>query len=297
MPVWGKARKLRVLVIDGINNHDWQAGTRMIREVLESSGRFEVNVSTTPAREAPLAEWANWKPRFDGIDVVVNNFNGGHLENGIRWPREIEVALEEYLRRGGGLVCFHAANNAFLGWDDYNEMIGLGWRDVNFGPELIVDDTGHVAVVPAGQGMKPGHGPRHDFVMTMMEPRHPITRGLPERWMHPSEQLTHGQHAVAQPKHGLVEKEVRVLTYAWSKDSKRREPMDWLRTWGRGRIYVTMLGHTWRNEENPNLHCAGFRALFARGVEWAATGKVTLAAPSQMPDADRALVVESGPSR
>jgi len=41
-----------------------------------------------------------------------------------------------------------------------------------------------------------------------------------------------------------------------------------------GRIYTTMLGHTWRGEDNPNLRCVGFQTLFARGVEWAATGKV-----------------------
>jgi type 1 glutamine amidotransferase len=50
--------------------------------------------------------------------------------------------------------------------------------------------------------------------------------------------------------------------------------MDWVRSWGRGRIYTTMLGHTWKNEANPNLDDPNFRALLARGVEWAATGKV-----------------------
>jgi hypothetical protein len=30
-----------------------------------------------------------------------------------------------------------------------------------------------------------------------------------------------------------------------------------------------MLGHTWKDEPNPNLHCPEFRKLFAQGVEWA----------------------------
>jgi hypothetical protein len=54
--------------------------------------------------------------------------------------------------------------------------------------------------------------------------------------------------------------------------------MDWVRQWGRGRVYTTMLGHTWKDELNPNLDDLNFQALLARGTEWAATGAVTLPA-------------------
>ncbi len=275
-PLVAAAGKLAVLIIDGINNHDWQAGTRAIKSILEGTGRFNVDVSTTPPADAPSSAWDGWRPEFSNYKVVVSNFNGGHLPNGIRWPRSVETSLEDYLEKGGGFVSYHAANNAFLQWDNYNEMIGLGWRDKSFGPGLIIDSNERVAVVPAGEGLNPGHGPRHDFLMTTLDPRHPITRGMPKEWMHRAEQLTHGQHAPAHQPHGAIEKELHILTYAKSKDSHRREPMDWVRTWGRGRIYVTMLGHTWKNEDNPNLQSTGFQTLLERGVEWAATGHVTL---------------------
>jgi uncharacterized protein len=284
-----QTKKLRVLVIDGINNHDWQAGTKEIGRILEATGRFTVDVSTSPPKDAPRADWDTWRPDFKGRDVVVSNFNGGHLPDGVRWPSPVEQAFEAYVRNGGGFVSFHAANNAFLGWDDYNEMIGLGWRDIKFGPGLIVDENEKVVVVPDAEGLGPGHGPAHTFTMTMMDPRHPITAGMPKQWMHPTEQLTHGQHAPAHPKHGAIEKELHILTYALSKDSHRREPMDWLRSWGAGHIYVTMLGHTWRNQENPNCHCAGFETLFARGVEWAASGKVTIPMPVKFPTAQNVV--------
>lgn len=287
--VAAQTKKLRALVIDGINNHDWQAGTKEIRRILEGTSLFTVDVSTSPPKDAPRADWDGWRPEFKGCDVIVSNFNGGHLADGVRWPRPVEESFEAYVRRGGGVVSFHAANNAFFGWDEYNEMIGLGWRDIKFGPGLIVDENEKVVVVPAGEGLGPGHGPAHTFTMTMMDPRHPITAGMPKQWMHPTEQLTHGQHAPAHPRHGAIEKELRILTYALSKDSHRREPMDWLRTWGAGRIYVTMLGHTWRNQENPNCRCAGFETLFARGVEWAASGKVTIPIPKQFPTAEQVV--------
>ena len=282
--------KIRVLVIDGVNNHDWAAGTRGLVEILGRAGVFAVEVSTTPAASAGAAEWAGWRPEFAKYDVVVSNFNGGHTAAGVRWPAPVEQGMLRYVERGGGLVIYHAANNAFLEWPEYNEMIGLGWRDKSFGPGLIVDEQERVVVVPGGEGPGPGHGPRHDFQMTTRDPRHPITRGFPKTWMHPAEQLTHGQHGPVRTVRGALEKELTILTYAWSKDSKRREPMDWVRRWGKGRIYTTMLGHTWKDEENPNLRCAGFRAMLARGVEWAGTGKVSLRLPAEMPTGERVVL-------
>jgi len=252
-------RKLSAVIVDGLNNHDWAPATAAIKSILEGTGRFTVEVSTWPKL-----------PEFSRYDVVVNNFNGGHTQTGTRWPAEVERALEAYVRSGGGLVVFHAANNAFLNWPEYNRMIGLGWRDPSFGQGLAIGAGGRVVTVPKGQGLAPGHGPRHDFEVFVLAADHPITRGLPPHWLHPSEQLTHGQHG---PNEGLT-----VLTYAFSEVSHQGEPMDWVGEYGRGRVYTTMLGHTWKNEPSPNLDDLNFQALLARGVEWAATGAVTLAA-------------------
>lgn len=252
--------QIRVLIVDGVNNHDWAAATAGIRSILDEAGGFSVEVSTvTP-------ETLNqWKPDFFKYQVVVNNFNGGHLDNGIRWPERVEKQLEAYVKGGGGLVVYHAANNAFLHWAAYNDMIGLGWRDPDFGPGLAISDEGAVVTIPKGSGLKPGHPPRGDFVVYLLDRHHPITRGLPDHWLQPMEQLTHGQHGPAQ---GLT-----ILTYAHSPVSEKNEPMDWVKNYGRGRVYVTMLGHTWRNEPNPNLESPEFRKLLSQGIRWAATGK------------------------
>ena len=271
-------RPLSVLIIDGINNHDWEAGTRAIKTILTSSGRFTVDVSTTPPRDAPKAAWDGWRPEFSRYDAVVVNFNGGHKDDGIRWPAEVEQSLEKYVRSGGGLVVFHAANNAFLHWQAWNEMIGLGWRDKSFGDGLAVTNDGKVITIPKGSGLNPGHGPRHDFQICLARDN-PITRGLPQCWLHPSEQLSHGQHG---PAVGLT-----ILTYALSEVSKQNEPMDWVSRFGKGRVYTTMQGHTWQNEANPNLECVAFQTLLARGLEWTASGRVTIPVPANLPTAQR----------
>jgi type 1 glutamine amidotransferase len=268
--VWA-APPIRVLIVDGINNHDWQAGTRLMRDILEKQGGFTVDVSTSPAANAAPEAWDAWRPKFSRYQVVINNFNGGHLDNGVRWPAEVERALEAYVRGGGGLVVFHAANNAFLHWPAYNDMIGLGWRAKTFGRGIRIGDDGKPVFIPQGEGAGPGHPALLDFEIHLTAAKHPITDGLPRVWMHPREQLTHGQHG---PAEGLT-----ILTYAASPVTKQNEPMDWVRDYGNGRVYVTMLGHTWKNEPSPNFDDVLFQTLFLRGVEWAATGRVTIPVP------------------
>src|SRR5277367_649813 len=120
-------KTLSALIVDGVNNHDWAAGTRAIRSTLEGTGRFRVAVATWPE-----------KPEFSKYDVVIMNFNSGHLADSKAWPPELENALVAYVRGGGGLVVYHAANNSFPRWPEYNEMIGLGWRDPSFGEGRVV---------------------------------------------------------------------------------------------------------------------------------------------------------------
>ncbi len=271
--------RVRVLIVDGINNHDWAAATHAITQILGGTGLFAVEASTTPPREASQDAWNAWHPDFSAYDVVINNFNGGHLADGIAWPSGVQTSLEKFVRGGGGLVSYHAANNAFLNWAAYNDMIGLGWRSKSFGKGIAISDDDKVVVLPKGTGMEPGHPPRLDFAMHVRGVDHPITAGMPKVWLHPSEQLTHGQHG---PAEGLT-----ILTYAHSPVSNQNEPMDWVRSYGKGRVYTTMLGHTWTGEPNPNLDCVGFQTLLARGVQWAATGTVTIPIPANFPGPDK----------
>jgi type 1 glutamine amidotransferase len=252
--------EVRLLIVDGVNNHDWAAGSAAIKAILAEAGGFQVDLATVTAQQVE-----QWRPEFSKYQVVINNFNSGHTSEGLACPTRVEKELEDFVRRGGGLVSFHAANNAFLSWAAYNEMIGLGWRDPDFGEGLAVSDDGTVIRIPKGEGLKPGHPKREDFVVHVREQKHPVTKGLPEEWVQPMDQLTHGQHG---PAAGLT-----ILTYAYSPVSKRNEPMDWVRNYGKGRVYVTMLGHTWKGEAYPNLKVPEFWKMFAQGVAWTATGK------------------------
>jgi type 1 glutamine amidotransferase len=216
--------------------------------------------------------------------VVIQNFNGGAGRGSRHWPKRVQEALEAYVTAGGGLVIFHAANNAFREWAAYNEMIGLGWRDKGFGSTLIVGEDQEVVRMSAGEGLGPGHGPDHEFVVEVLDPAHPICQGLPPKWLHASDQLSHGQRGPA--------KDVAVLTYAYSRDTGQNEVLEWVIPYGAGRIYVTMLGHIWEGHSNVAVRCVGFQTTFIRGVEWAATGDVTYPVPESFPTPGQVLLAD-----
>ncbi|MBV5315860.1 MAG: hypothetical protein JZU47_21355, partial [Prolixibacteraceae bacterium] len=52
-------------------------------------------------------------------------------------------------------------------------------------------------------------------------------------------------------------------------------------TYGKGRIFHTTLGH-----DDYSCEGVGFITSFIRGVQWAATGKVTIPVPDDFPSAD-----------
>src|SRR3546814_8561775 len=72
------------------------------------------------------SDWTGWRPRFARYDVVLSNFNGGdHGLDVVQWPAAVRTDFEAYVKRGGGFVSFHAANNAFPGWLASEQMVGL----------------------------------------------------------------------------------------------------------------------------------------------------------------------------
>ena len=97
-------RELRVLIIDGQNNHQWQVTTPVLKNILENTGRFQVNVVTAP-RSGVAA--STFDPDFNSYDAVLSNYNGE------AWPGKVRTSFERFVREGGGFVVFHAADNSF----------------------------------------------------------------------------------------------------------------------------------------------------------------------------------------
>lgn len=265
---------IKVLIIDGQNNHNWKATTPVLKKSLEETGIFKVDVATSPPKGQDLS---SFKPNFSDYDVVLSNYNGQ------MWPEETRKAFEEYVQGGGGVLVVHAANNAFAGWKEYNEMIGLGWRNNKYGPRVTLDDKGKVVRTPQGEGPGAGHGPQHEFQVVIRDPRHPIMQGLPQAFMHAKDELYHGQRGPAANMH--------ILATAYSAPDKRgtgaHEPMVWVIPYGKGKVVTNVMGHS-----DHAMTCAAFQEILQRSAEWVATGKVekTADVPEDFPSPEKVSV-------
>lgn len=232
---------IRAAVVTGANNHDWEWTAPEIARALTETGRFAAEVVRDPA--AWLAD-APARAAAGGLHLLVLDYNGP------RWGEAAERGFLQAVAGGVGVTVLHAANNAFPGWTEYERLVGLLWRDGT------------------------GHGAYHPFDVHVVDPHHAITAGMEDLRQHPDELY----HRLV-PAAGA---EFRVLLSAFSDQKHggtgRHEPMATAGAYGRGRVFHTPLGHTWRGVPASRASWADpqLRRLVARGSEWAATGTVTL---------------------
>lgn len=244
-------KKIQVLIITGQNGHDWRAVTPPMRKALEDTGRFEVRVTEEFRGGGPetLAPY----------DVVVLNYFDRNRPE-LRWGERADNALLDFVKSGKGLVVYHFSVAAFNGWQEFEKICGGNWRPNN----------GH-------------HSAGHDFTVDIKDANHPITRGLKKSFPQPKDELY--ANLKWQP-----EGPYRILATAWDEHAlyhgKARQPipgaginqpMFWVRDYGKGRVFTTVLGH-----DGPAVETPAFVVTFTRGAEWAATGEVTLPIPAGM---------------
>lgn len=291
-------KDLKALIIDGQNNHGaWPKTTMMMKDYLEQAG-FNVDVARTkftwqgphndndegmgearrkqlqsqyPIGKAETVEMekalpdSTYSPAFEKYDLVVSNF--GWLAAPL--PAKTQLAMEKFVNNGGGLIIIHAADNSWPEWLEYNKMIGLGaWgnRSEKDGPFVYYNDSGELV-----RDMTPGpagsHGKQHEFLITIRDKNHPITRGMPSSWLHAKDELYERLRGPAI--------NMNVIGSSYSdpekngSGTKRHEPMMMTIQYGKGRVFHTPLGHT-----DYSMECVGFIVMFQRAAEWAATGKV-----------------------
>ena len=286
-------QKISVLIIDGQNNHDqWPKTTFMLKSYLEETNLFKVDIQRTAftwkgekylteysisdtikseAKENPEPD-PNFKPKFSNYDVIISNFGW----NASSWPEETEKVFEKFINMGGGLVVFHAADNSFPNWTAYNQMIGLGgWgnRTEKDGP-YVYYNTNNELIRDTTPGNGGNHGPQHEYQIQIRNTDHPITKGMPEKWLHTKDELYEQLRGPAENM------EILATTYTSKeyKGSERHEPALMVLNYGKGRIFHNIMGHA-----DYSVQCVGFITTMLRGTEWAATGKVTLPIPDDFP--------------
>jgi uncharacterized protein len=243
--------RLQALIITGQNPHDWRGTTQSLRRALEDTEKFEVRVveefrGGTPEMLAPY-----------GL-IIMNYYDGGRPVN--RFGERADNAISEFVRSGKGLVLYHLSLGAFDGWTDYEKMSGGNWRP----------NQGH-------------HSAAHDFALDIKDSNHPITSGLKSPLMIKKDELFANLRWQPEGAYHVLATAYDDHSLYGARDSQAKpgagidEPILWTTQFGMGRVFVTALGHDPADTENP-----AFKITFARGAEWAASGKVTISIPPEL---------------
>lgn len=275
-------QKYEVMIVTGQNNHDWQRTLGHLEGALQDTDLFNITVSLTPPKDSEPAEWDSWRPDFGAYSVVLLAYNGE------MWPEAVRNDFEAYVAGGGAVLVQHAANNPFPGWEAFEQMVGLLWRGKDIGHRAYWDEDSGLMRLPPGEDRGAGHGRLHDWQITTRNAEHPIMVGLPAVWLHPHDELYHGQRG---PAEGM-----NVLATAWSDPESggtgEHELMVWWTAFGEGRVLTLLPGHLWGGQEDDRaLRCVGFRTLLQRSTEWLASGEVALPAPDNFPTATEMVVL------
>ena len=150
-------------------------------------------------------------------------------------PENAQENLLNFVRGGKGFFVQHLASASFPKWEEFGKLCGRKW----------VMGTS-------------GHSPRSVFKAKVVNKQHPITAGLDDFEI--DDELYSKLQGTG---------EINVLVEGDSEFSKKAEPLVFTLNYGKGRVVHNAFGHDRKALMTPNV-----QKIIARGVEWAATGKV-----------------------
>ena len=150
-------------------------------------------------------------------------------------PGQAQENLLNFVKDGKGFFVQHLASASFGKWEEFGKLCGRKW----------VMGTS-------------GHGPRSVFKADIANKEHPITAGL-------------NNFDVDDELYAKLQGtgDINVLVTADSDWSKNTEPLVFTQSYGKGRVVQNAFGHDRKALMTPEV-----QKIIARGVEWAATGKV-----------------------
>lgn len=231
---------LRVLVVTGNEAHkwhNWEKSTARIVAALRLDPRVKLDITTD-------IEDLGRKKLGDYATIVFNNYCNWHDPKGI--SQAARAAFVGYVRDGGGLVLVHFANGAFhpslpmagaSDWPEYRRIVRRVW---NHTP-------------PKGKPAS-GHDAFGRFTVLPTKANAPLTAGL-KRFEVEDELYFHQDG----------NEPIEPLLAAESKVTRRLEPLAWTYSYGKGRVFQTLLGHS-----EKTYDAFESRELIRRAVAWTA---------------------------
>ena len=223
---------MKLLVLSG-GRHPYHESTPVLSELLTAAGH---DVTTT--EDARLIT----EPGLGDYDVVI--FNTRRADE-MTLTREAQHRLTLFVGKGGGLVVLHIAGTRPEEWPQWHDVTGGGW-------------------VP-GQSHHPPYG---QFTVNVDQPGHPGVDGISD--FVTNDELYMGIE-YSDDNDVFMKATSEEGTYQWGgKETYMPSdtfPLGWTRSYGDGRVFVTLLGHNGLSFRTPQ-----FQRIVLNGVEWATGG-------------------------
>jgi len=192
------------------------------------------------------------EPEFEQYDVVILNMQEGN------WSDEAKSSFETYLRSGGGVVLLGPSISAFKDWSAGSEMFGIN-------PVKAISKSNKA----------------YDYQILTSNVEHPVTGGLPTRWMHGNDYMLYNTSGLSNDAEILATAKADSV---FGGDNNSR-PVLFAKSADEGRVFASTLGIASTIDQIKAIQCVGFITTLQRGAEWAATGVVSQEVPLDFPNA------------
>ena len=203
--------QITTLLLTGGEIHDSRGCGDEIEEALRGAGNFDV----TRVHDGLSVLEA---PNLDPFDVVVFYWTRGDITDMQR------DGLLNWIASGKGFAGIHSATASFRECPEYHSMLG---------------------------GIFTTHPPPRKYRVSIVDPEHPITKGMREFFV--------------EDEQYIMDYDPRVNVLASALWEGEEIPVVWTKSWAEGRVFYLALGHDPEACRNEN-----FKMLLERGTLWAA---------------------------
>lgn len=170
-----------------------------------------------------------------------------------------QAALERFIQSGGGFVGIHSATDTEYDWPWYGQLVGAYFAN---------------------------HPPIQSATVQVLEPTHPSTQPLPNRWTRTDE--WYNFQAVPAPTVTILA-EVDESTYTGGTMGSPH-PLVWAHQYDGGRAWYTAMGHTSESYTDPL-----FQQHLWGGIVWAAGQQDIVYLPTLLHHAEVNHIVRCSP--
>ena len=224
---------MKLLVISG-GRHPYEESTPILEQFLTAAGH-----EATVTEDASVLGDADAMAQYDAL--VFNTLR----EGGLVLSAGEQEGLKGYVGGGKGFVCIHIAGCAPDSWPEYHDVTGGGWVMANS-----------------------FHPPYGRFTVNVSQPGHPGVAGVSD--FETSDELYMGI-VFKEGNDVFITGDAEDGTYPWRGEDTFMPggtfPLGWTRTYGEGKVFVTLLGHNGLSFRTPQ-----FQRIVLNGVEWATGG-------------------------